>query len=152
VRVRVTGAPASAGGEERVKEFSVRPNLPLEELLFEWTADEDPAVGAVALEFGAPDEIPGKERIRLDARVLRGGPWSVLRFARELQPISDEPGASLSAGSDGFVWGALPVVDGKDRLYVAVGLKFEWVLDGDASAEKTVAIPIVEWLRESKRN
>jgi len=152
VRVRVTGAPASAGGEERVKEFSVRPNLPLEELLFEWTADEDPAVGAVALEFGAPDEIPGKERIRLDARVLRGGPWSVLRFARELQPISDEPGASLSAGSDGFVWGALPVVDGKDRLYVAVGLKFEWVLDGDASAEKTVAIPIGEWLRESKRN
>jgi hypothetical protein len=148
VRLRATGAPESVGGGERSREFSVRSNMPLEELTFEWRVDEDPALGALALDFGTPDEIPGKERIKLDARTLSGGPWSVLRLVHELQPIAADRGAALSSGSDGFAWGALPAVEGRDKLYVAVGIKLEWILEGES--EKTVPIPVVDWLRESK--
>jgi hypothetical protein len=126
---------------------------PAVETRFDWplvgAADSDDAVqSGMSVTFAVGELGTGRQpRAPLS---LDGGAWSALRLARELSPIA--LGAQALTKHDGFAWGAIRAVDlveGAERereLYVALGLKLEWVLkDGT-----TKPVDLTGWLRAVK--
>jgi len=146
---------AASQGVERVS-CQVTPDFdPSEKTLFEWplgdAADRSSSVQpGLSVTFANGELGDGREQ-RQDLS-LDGGAWSALRLARELSPIGQ--GEQALANHEGFAWGAIRVVDlveGADRtreLYVALGLKLEWVLNDGT----TQPVDIAAWLREIKKS
>jgi hypothetical protein len=144
---------AASSGVERVSCTVTRDFDPAVETRFDWplvgAADSDDAVqSGMSVTFAVGELGTGRQpRAPLS---LDGGAWSALRLARELSPIA--LGAQALTKHDGFAWGAIRAVDlveGAERereLYVALGLKLEWVLkDGT-----TKPVDLTGWLRAVK--
>ena len=144
---------AASAGVEGVSCTVTRDFDPAVETRFDWplvgAADRDGAVpSGMSVTFAAGELGSGRQpRATLP---LDGGAWSALRLARELSPIA--LGAQALTKHGDFAWGAIRVVDlveGADRereLYVALGLKLEWVLkDGT-----TKPVDLTGWLRAVK--